>query len=181
MQEQYFKAVPVSEKPDKEGWYRFIDEKGYTRDDQYYFQNGEWYSSVIENNFCPPTYKVDMKDEGYTHYLQPIKLPDAERLRESAIAFMSTIPIDNNNIYLVGFDEALKKLREALAATGDGWVRCEDRFPEAEDADERGFVMTYKRDDRQWGWPTSQGFSKWKRVTPSTHTHWRPLPSPPIK
>lgn len=59
------------------------------------------------------------------------------------------------------------------------WISVKDRRPKLEDASDRGFVMVFLRDDRQWGNPTKCGFAKWNRVSDDRHTHWMPLPEPP--
>jgi len=61
------------------------------------------------------------------------------------------------------------------------WISVKNKLPTKDDADDKGYVMIYQRQDRQWGWPTRVGFGKWNRVTPKVHTHWAQiLPEPPI-
>ena len=61
----------------------------------------------------------------------------------------------------------------------DNWISTKDKLPTIEDGCKTGYVISYIRNDRQWGWPTKYGYSKWDRVKITTHTHWMKLPPPP--
>lgn len=57
---KYFEIVPISEKPEKDGWYDLINPEGVYKSTSAYFSNGKW--SKIES------YEID----NYSHYYRPI-------------------------------------------------------------------------------------------------------------
>ena len=60
----------------------------------------------------------------------------------------------------------------------DQWIPV-TKLPTERDANEKGYVITYLRKDRQWGWPTKVGFTKWNKVNRQRHTHWMHCPNAP--
>lgn len=51
----------------------------------------------------------------FDQFKTPAPPPAGEKMREAVDWFMSTIPLDNGNTYLPGFNESLKALREVMS------------------------------------------------------------------
>ena len=168
---QYYKAVPVSEKPEP-GRITAITKEG--KQVPYHYTGSDISFITLR--------------EQYTHYLQPIPIPDAAVLREALEGLLNVIKDSTGvagyhlNGNVAEWDEfpEVQVAREALSA-GDGWVRVEDGLPE-----NREEVLCLSRGgwqrmiQKSWEAHTDQN-EKWFI---ESFSHWRqlpPLPSPPIK
>lgn len=66
MDKTIFELVPVSVKPEKEGWYDLIDPEGGLKAGSYYFYNGNWY----DNDECQDRFQLTAPST--YHYLRPL-------------------------------------------------------------------------------------------------------------
>lgn len=112
-QEQYYKAVPVSEKPKADGLYfckvqyKHIPE-GFLANESVAFIGGEWIinkGEVIE-------------------WLEPIQLPDAQVLRE-ALEKIANHDKEAETLFPSITVDMFKHIATEALSAGDGWVRVE--------------------------------------------------------
>lgn len=185
---QYYKAVPVSEKPREAGWYTLTDLKRLDMNRGHYFDGEEW-----------DLYLLNPADKFFTHYLEPTVIPDAAVLR-SALEKLLDIkdpgghPDSNDdNAYYAGAMSILIQLRpiarEALSA-GDGRAKetielmlmrqVEQGNPKDISVFQRNINATKIEGGFDWG-STPEGATKWLEMVDHIRNNNLPviLPSPP--
>lgn len=180
-QTQYYRTVPVSEKPKKFGDY-FVNLKNRNTDGPLIRGTVEFFTDS-RGSF----WQVDARQWEIIEWLEPIAIPDAETLREALEKVKQNLSGWEDTDTMMGI--AINHINNALSAVGDGWVRVEDGC-EMPGWGESVLVIIPKHGDEYFNPFTAKyqgdGFYVKKRRVDDKYfagepSHWRPLPPQPNK